>query len=104
MPSGIRNRPRKNGAGIVRNARMPTYGFSVSPRNVIGRRNSQKTAAVVVITTPARLIQLFARCTRGDSHPWLLRFGFSGVIVPISLPWFAPRVRAGDHPFLHYSR
>ena len=28
---------------------------------VVGSRNSQKTVAVVTITTPSRLIQLFAR-------------------------------------------
>src|SRR5215813_4803799 len=69
IPSGMRNNPPKNGAGIVRNARMPTYGFSVSPRSVIGRRNSQKTVAVVTMITPARLIQLFERWTKGESQP-----------------------------------
>ena len=37
------------------------YGFFASPRSVVGRRNSQNTVAVVTISTPAMLIQLFEK-------------------------------------------
>src|SRR5262249_34968878 len=82
MPSGIRIRPAKNGAGIVRNARIPTYGLVVSPRNVMGRRKSQKMVAVVTTTTPVRLIQLLDRCMSGDSQP--LPRPFEGLIGMIA--------------------
>ena len=54
---------------------MPMYGLAVSPRSVMGSRNSQKMVAVVTITTPVRLIQLLDRWMSGDSHP---RFLVSG--------------------------
>ncbi len=61
MPSGIRIKPKMNGPGRVRKARMPTYGFSVWPLRVVGSRKSQKTVEVVTNATPAMLIQLLER-------------------------------------------
>src|ERR1039457_575936 len=81
IPRGIINRPAKNGPGRTRNARMPRYGFSTPPRSVIGNKKSQKTVAVVTITTPARLIQLLDRWTTGDSQPRPLRSELLGVIA-----------------------
>ena len=54
--------------GNIKYTRMPAYGLAASPRNRVGNRKNQKTVAVVTITTPRRLIQLFDRCTTGDSQ------------------------------------
>ena len=40
-----------------------------SPRSVAGSSRSHSTVAVVTTTTPVWLIQLFDRCTTGDSQP-----------------------------------
>ena len=64
-------------AGSAKCSTIPKYGFTTSPRNVVGSRRIHKTLALVTTTRPIWLIQLFDRYT-GDSQ---LRKGEPGRVI-----------------------